>query len=88
MVFPEEDRPKTQEDMIESLRKGDIILAIDGVTIKGLPFEEVDKKINVPREDEKYNRPFVNDYQLELAKDILSCLPPKELFMTIPKSSQ
>ena len=27
-------------------------------------------------EKEKYNRPSVADYQLELAKDILTCLPP------------
>ncbi len=40
------------------------------------------------REEEKYNRPFINDYHLELAKDILSCLPPRELFMSIPKPGQ
>ncbi len=43
--------------------------------------ENLKKRI---REEEKYNRPFVTDYQLELAKDILSCLPPRELFMTLP----
>ena len=36
------------------------------------------------KEEEKYNRPFVNDYHFELAKDILSCLPPRELFMPKP----
>ena len=32
------------------LRTGDLILAIDGIDIRGLPFEEVDKIINVPTE--------------------------------------
>ena len=36
--------------------------------------ESLKKKI---REDKKYDRPFIADYSLELAKDILTCLPPR-----------
>ena len=36
------------------------------------------------REDKKYNRPFITDYPLELAKDILTCLPPRPSTISQP----
>ena len=33
------------------------------------------------QQEEKYNRPFVADYQLELAKDTLTCSPPVEPYI-------
>ena len=67
-----------KNDPWEQNRPNELIQLKECVHKKGRMGELLKQKI---REDKRYARPFVADYQLELAKDILKCSPKREPFL-------
>ncbi len=65
----EQNRPEELAKLNDCINKPDRM----GQTLK----EKIQK-------DKKYSRPFVTDYLLELAKDILFCTPPRPSFIPSP----
>ena len=65
----------------EQSRPGELAKLSDCISKPGRMGQTLKEKI---RKDGKYGRPFVTDYLLELAKDILFCAPPRPSFVPSP----